>query len=91
MPHGTLQSKHKLIELNYPSYYTANCNFKSKDISNSGTLYHPPTTPIIKKLSLGVSVVAHLVNNLTSFHEVAGLIPALAQWVRDPALPRAMM
>ena len=39
------------------------------------------------KTKTGVSVMAHWKTNPTTNHEVVGLIPDLAQWVKDPVLP----
>ena len=40
-----------------------------------------------QSLKMGVPIVVQWLMNLTRNHEVAGLIPGLSQWVKDPALP----
>ena len=42
---------------------------------------------MIKLSPFGVPVVAQWLTNATRNHEVAGSVPALAQWGNDPALP----
>ena len=54
-------------------------------LHNTNKMVHPDKQ--LKILKVGVPTVAQWLTNLTSIHEDSGLIPGLAQWVKDPVLP----
>ena len=53
--------------------------------------FSPPHQQVFRNAEMGVSTAAQQLMNLTSIHEDAGLIPGLAQWVKNLAWPWAVV
>ena len=60
---------------------------KKSNKNKSKTVNKMAIRTYISIITLGVPIVVQWLMNPTRNHEVAGLIPALTQWVNDPALP----
>ena len=58
-----------------------------RDFSSGQSSRHSTDSHANQAVALAVPAVAQGFTNPTRNHEVAGLIPGLVQWVKDPVLP----
>ena len=88
----------------YSSFCSLSWAFSREYHTHTDTHTHPPTHLVCKWKKFftskeqmsesekpGVPIMVQWLTNPTRNHEVAGLIPGLTQWAKDPALPWAVV
>ena len=80
-----------VLQLTLGVYSVSSTSTTSAGNGSPDLFFHGPPCNVLKiirkTVGMGVPIVAQWLMNPTRNHEVAGLVPALAQWVKDPALP----